>query len=196
MKIFNFNIHTALTLRFPTPSASTLIETPKYPLKISRMPLCSRCQKFDIQVFSRGTLTFRGYPLSAVVQAAAQENCSFCSMLVESLSIKDDQNDYTYLAEASRQQRGESLSLSRLSGPYRRLLYLRLKAALFPVWIHFDVERADDDDGEIASASMRPHSALQITGLRARVQPWISDRNGVSSGWTKPIFLHLAAEPG
>lgn len=90
-------------------------------------------------------------------------------MLVENLSIKDGRNYYTSLAEASLQQHGGTFSLSWLSGSYRRLLYLRMKAALVPVWIHFDVERAEDDE-EMASHSTKPHLSLQITGLRARVQ--------------------------
>ena len=49
-------------------------------------PLCSGCQYFDIQSFSRKSFPWRGIRAGQVYEAA-QSGCSFCSMLLEYIEI-------------------------------------------------------------------------------------------------------------
>lgn len=51
----------------------------------SAKPLCSRCERFDIQAFGRSRYAYQRLPLSTAVQSAGQ-GCSFCSLLVENLA--------------------------------------------------------------------------------------------------------------
>lgn len=46
-----------------------------------RPPLCSNCERFDIQSFNRDPYKKRGYSVRATEQAA-QLGCPFCSLLV------------------------------------------------------------------------------------------------------------------
>ncbi|KAH9206014.1 hypothetical protein DL95DRAFT_397217, partial [Leptodontidium sp. 2 PMI_412] len=56
--------------------------------------LCSRCQNFDIQSFSKTTDRRKGYLLREV-EAAATEGCQFCRLLLD--AVKDAKKpDYFY----------------------------------------------------------------------------------------------------
>jgi hypothetical protein len=48
------------------------------------MKLCKTCQRFDLQAFSRAGPYYREYDLGETVRAA-QNDCSFCSLLVDNL---------------------------------------------------------------------------------------------------------------
>jgi hypothetical protein len=49
----------------------------------NRLPLCERCQNFDLQSFARSASGIRGYLFRDV--EAADDSCEFCSLLLESL---------------------------------------------------------------------------------------------------------------
>lgn len=48
--------------------------------------LCSRCKKFDVQSFAHGS-PLRGYAVKTVIDSAAS-GCTFCSLLLESVSAR------------------------------------------------------------------------------------------------------------
>ncbi|KAL8365193.1 hypothetical protein RB595_004142 [Gaeumannomyces hyphopodioides] len=50
--------------------------------------LCSRCERFDIQAFRQEPHLPRGFPLVDVIRSA-QEDCTFCSLLLESILAID-----------------------------------------------------------------------------------------------------------
>ena len=45
--------------------------------------LCERCQRFDIQAFTVHPYPYRGILLRDIIRSAAEEHCSFCSLLLE-----------------------------------------------------------------------------------------------------------------
>jgi hypothetical protein len=45
------------------------------------MPLCDRCQRFDLQSFKHGA---RGFRLSEL-RTSSEQGCDFCSLLIEAL---------------------------------------------------------------------------------------------------------------
>ena len=45
--------------------------------------LCERCQRFDIQAFAANPYPYRGISLRDIIRSAAEEQCSFCSLLLE-----------------------------------------------------------------------------------------------------------------
>jgi hypothetical protein len=60
------------------------------------MALCTRCERFDLQSFTKGFFS-RTYDFSAVNIHAVSDSCSFCCLLLESLDI----TAYTSLGERS-----------------------------------------------------------------------------------------------
>lgn len=60
----------------------------------AEISLCARCQNFDIQSFARGADRRKGYLLKDV-EAAADQGCQFCGLLLD--AVKDaDKPEYFY----------------------------------------------------------------------------------------------------
>lgn len=54
----------------------------------STKPLCSRCERFNIQALGKSPYPYQRLALSTAMKSAEQ-GCSFCSLLVENLASSD-----------------------------------------------------------------------------------------------------------
>lgn len=153
--------------------------------------LCDRCQRFDIQTFRKDGYPYRGYLLTDVVRSAIG-GCSFCALLIDHLSANDDGKVSTYLAVACRRETGEKAVTSRLG--QLNLLRLRIMSLLTPVWVHFTAIVDENQD----CVQCKETGALNITGIRAFVSPFMAARDTIDAGnsWTREINVHFAADYG
>ncbi|KAL7621086.1 hypothetical protein AAE478_008399 [Parahypoxylon ruwenzoriense] len=152
--------------------------------------LCERCQNFDIQAFRNDGFPYRGYPLTAVVRSA-HDGCGFCSMLVDHLTANDDWNKFTFLADACRHDKGEKLNATR-SGQLK-LVWIRMKTWMAPVWVHFIAEGSQSDD----CGQCKETGGMSLLGMQAFVAPFlVNPNNDVGKSWTRSVYLRFAADRG
>lgn len=156
------------------------------------MALCESCRDFDIQSFHRDTFYLRGHPLMAVI-CSAEAGCSFCSLLLDSLSAANNGNQPSYLSLALRRRTKEPLPhIPWLSQKALTLLYRHLYLIISPAWVHFNVMRADD----CQPAWMRK-DGLNIRSLGAHVSNSV-ERYGLihKRGDTQRVHFQVAADEG
>lgn len=120
------------------------------------MELCRSCQSFDIQSFARHGPEFRGYYLSDAVRAA-QDGCSFCSLLIENLLTTSRRRNLGILQDVVRRT---CTSSSWLAGEDWQSTLRWAFHVLFPTWINMSVDRSE-------AGTTRGEEALNIIALKA-----------------------------
>ncbi|KAK1760456.1 heterokaryon incompatibility protein-domain-containing protein [Echria macrotheca] len=134
------------------------------------MALCSRCQRFDIQAFAPGRVgRSRGYPLTAVKQAAA-DGCCFCKLVLESFRMTGLKGPSRGLEAERYHGRGQ---FSPLEGSFWARIGRSLQELIDPRWVHFDTITGIGASDE----------SLRIKKLTASV-----------NGWKAKTSIHLAAD--
>jgi hypothetical protein len=147
------------------------------------MELCRACQAFDIQSFAKDKSAYRGYPLQDTVHAA-QDGCSFCSMLVENLQTVTEGYNLDLLEDCIR--RASSPPIWPMAGEGWGSMKRWALDLLFPAWINITVDRGD------ASADGTETDALDVTALRAFIGASTADDPLYHSPGT--LRLNVAAD--
>jgi hypothetical protein len=129
--------------------------------------------------------------LAAVVRAAYTEGCSFCSMLIEHLTVADRASKSSYLSAATRSITGDQPIIPRTVRDWYALLYRHMTLAILgSPWVHLWVTRAEN-------LPSRGTDALNIVKLYADVSATIHRPSFIGSrAWTPRIELNAAADPG
>jgi hypothetical protein len=151
------------------------------------MALCERCKNFDIQAFAADSYPYRGYLLSSVFEACKQ-GCSFCSLLLEHLSIVDEKYlvtpfEYTRTLRSTDPNGTQELPFNALGRTILRMLH-----TLRPQWVHLKAIRNPCSDRECA----HPDST-HISGLSIHISSRLP--RSIESSIPGSI-LYLAAETG
>ncbi|KAL8337029.1 hypothetical protein RB601_008498 [Gaeumannomyces tritici] len=144
--------------------------------------LCSRCEKFDIQAFRKEPHVPRGFPLADVIRSA-QEGCTFCTLLLESVLAIDPLPVRSRLYESSS-QRGQS-RLKQL--PWLNRWWLRW---IWPPWIFL---RAKQRLRHVAELHGQP--GLDICEFQAYIHT-VRWRSVIDTSEPKMATMIVAADPG
>lgn len=146
------------------------------------MELCEACQAFDIQAFAKGKPQYRGYRLKDTVYAA-QNGCSFCSMLIDNL--QDVPWTYSGLLHDLIRRASQPPGWLLSGESWQSVLGWTFNL-LFPVWINLTVERDDP------VPSRDEESGSNIVALKA----CMSTSPGYSLFGNTSIRLDVEADEG